>query len=279
MNQGPVAAVEERRPMPLESPPPRVIAKPSRVALEDARGSLKTAAPARAVADEAVDTPPEYDGRLITTPDATAELVEQFDRLSEALIRSQTAKNVRTVMISSAQPQEGRSLTAANLALALSQRYGKRVLLVDADPAKPSLHQFFNLRNETGLFDLLRNGYLQAGPLKVTSRLSVVPSGTSDPSEAELLASGDMKAFLQHASATYDWVVLDTAAASALPDAHLLAWLVDGVLMVVKAAQTSQAAVQRAVSEVGGHRVLGLVLNEVSSRAATRTPQAQSLRG
>jgi receptor protein-tyrosine kinase len=194
---------------------------------------------------------------------ADVTLVEQSRRLAAALHKAQLEKDIRTVMVVSAVEAEGKTLTAANLALTLSHSYQRRVLLVDADLRRPSVHTLFQLSNESGLGDVLRqpasHGQL---PLQQLARtLWVMTAGKPDPDPMGGLVSETMKRFLREGAEGFDWIVVDTPPVALLPDANVLAAMIDAALLVVSAGTTPYSLVTRAVSTIGRARILGAVLN------------------
>jgi capsular exopolysaccharide synthesis family protein len=170
-------------------------------------------------------------------------------------------------MVTSAEPGEGKSLTAANLALALSTSYRKRVLLVDADLRQPSLQGLFGADDAPGLSDcLLARGKTPAQPLGLSPTLSLLPAGYPEPNPLATLTSDRMKELLADQALRFDWVIVDAPPLAVFPDAHLLASLANGVVLVVGAGQTPLAAVEAAVKMVGRERVVGIVLNRAAPK-------------
>ena len=210
---------------------------------------------------------PSLDGKIVVTADASPAAIEQYDRLATKLVRCQVERGTRTVMVASALPREGRTLTAANLALALSEHHQKQVLLVDADLASPSIHTIFRVSNVMGLGDSLRAGRTQMPVIDVSARLAVLPAGPADPDPMEVLVSNPMRDFLREARPHFDFIVLDTPPVSTLTDAHLLAWLADAVVLVVQAKATPRQAVEGAIEDLGADRVLGIVFNRAGGAA------------
>jgi capsular exopolysaccharide synthesis family protein len=181
----------------------------------------------------------------------------------------QTHSGLKTLMISSALPRDGKTLTSTNLALTLSESYKRRVLLIDADLRKPSLHALFRLPNARGLAEGLRSEASGTLPLiEVTSRLTILPAGAPDHTPMAGLTSERMRAVLREASGRFDWVLIDTAPIGLISDASLLADQVDGVLLVIGAGSTDYQAVKRTVNEIGRDKILGVVLNRVSEEHA-----------
>ena len=164
-------------------------------------------------------------------------------------------------MVTSAVPREGKTLTATNLALTLSGLYGRRVLLIDADLRRPSVHELLRLPNRIGLGALLRADLAPLPLVDVSPQLSVLVAGPPDASPMAALASTRMKSVLEDAGTRFDWVIVDTPPVGLLPDANLIARWVDGVLLVIAARVTHYRAVQDALALLGPERVVGTVLN------------------
>jgi len=209
--------------------------------------------------------PPEIAQKVVVST-SQAGLIEQYRRLSAVMHHAQTERGARSVMIGSAVASEGKTLTATNLALTLSQSFDRRVLLIDADLRRPSLHEMFQLRNEHGLVDSLRQTEGGRLPVHMVSRnLWVLPAGrpTSDPMSG--LVSDAMKQLLADAAEQFDWVIVDTPPVALMPDANLLAGMIDTALLVVSANSTPYPLVQRAAAAIGTSRILGVILNRSTS--------------
>ena len=200
--------------------------------------------------------------KLIVGETVDSGLVEQYRNLAAVLHHAQKARNVRSVMVTSALPEEGKTLTATNLALTLSESYQRRVLLIDADLRRPRMREMFALPSSDGLTDSLalpRDGKLPVH--QVTPTLWVLSSGRILPDPMSLLVSPAMKELLDDAKESFDFVVVDTPPVGLLSDANLLAAMIDTTLLVVSAKSTPYPMVQRAAQAVGTNRVLGVVLN------------------
>jgi capsular exopolysaccharide synthesis family protein len=203
-------------------------------------------------------------GKVVIGRDTDPATVEQFRRLAASLHHEQAERGIKKVMVASAVPGEGKTLTALNLALTLSESYRRRVLLIDADLRCPRVHQMLNLPNVAGLNDALTNTrQSRAVLLPVSRRLSVLPAGRPNPDPMGALTSRRMAQLLNKAAATFDWVVVDTPPVVQLADANLLAAMVDVAVLVVEAGRTSYDLSDRAITALGRERVLGIVLNGV----------------
>jgi protein-tyrosine kinase len=187
---------------------------------------------------------------------------EQYRRLAAVLHDAHNTSGLRLIMVASAVAGEGKTLTASNLALTFSESYQKRVLLIDADLRRPSLHTVFRLDTALGLGDgLLSTGETKMLVRQVSPRLAVLPAGrpSSDPMAG--LTSERMRRLLDEAKQAFDWVILDTPPVMLLPDAHLLASMVEGAVLVVRAGSTPHELVKRSADAIGRSRILGVVLN------------------
>jgi capsular exopolysaccharide synthesis family protein len=282
---GPMRTAIEDAPalFPVEATASRtVIDAPSVIAAADVppaaarlSSELSAAAPAAEVeaapeaeATSAVD-PAARTGKLIIVGQHDNLLIEQFRRLAAVLHHAQQQRQARVVMIASAVPAEGKSLTATNLALTLSSSYEKRVLLIDADLRRPSLHAVLNVPNIDGLSTVLNDPRHTRLPImKVQENLWLLPAGRPDPNPTSLLTSPAMQQLLKDAATEFDWVIIDTPPVGLMPDANLLAAMVDAAFVVVHAGRTSFPLVKKAVDAIGLERVLGVVLNRAERSAA-----------
>ena len=173
----------------------------------------------------------------------------------------------KVIVVTSSFPEEGKSTTAGNLAISMSDTE-KKVLLIDCDIRKPSLHKKFKISNSKGLTELImgRSSFDEVS-YKYNENLTVITSGSKVPNPSELLASEVMNIFLQEARENFDYVVIDTPPVQLVTDAQILSSKADGTLLVVKAESTKKNQV---ASSVGLLRkvnatVMGTVLNAVKN--------------
>ena len=207
----------------------------------------------------------EAASKVVVGADPNGALVEQYRRLGAALHHHQLQGGAHTLMVTSAVASEGKTLTATNLALTLSHSYKRRVLLIDADLRRPSVHEVLRLPNSIGLTDSLRNGDCTNLRFQTVSpMLSVLTAGRADSDPMAGLVSDTMSRILTQAAAQFDWVIVDTPPVALLPDANLLAAMIDTALLVVSANATPYPLVARAVQAIGEQRILGVVLNRMA---------------
>jgi capsular exopolysaccharide synthesis family protein len=171
------------------------------------------------------------------------------------------------IAVTSSQPLEGKTTTAANLALALALG-GSRVLLIDADMRRPGLHKTIGVQNGAGLSHLLVGQARVREAIQRTSEpnLYVVTAGRTPPNPSELLASERMNVLLSNlAHGPFDWVVIDTPPVLAVTDAVIIAQKVAGVVFVVGSEMTRRVHAERALETLQSGRVrgIGVVLNRV----------------
>src|SRR6185436_13822293 len=156
--------------------------------------------------------------------------LEQFRKLGASLHEMQRLRGTRVVMITSAVAGEGKSFTAANIAITLSASYGRQVLLVDADLRRPALHELFGAPEDDGLTTGLASADRQIPIWRISPTLGLIPAGPPEPDPMQALTSPRMRALVEEACSTFDWIIIDTPPLDALADAALLVSLADGVI-------------------------------------------------
>jgi len=214
--------------------------------------------------------PEAADGNELVVGASHSMAKESYRVLRTNLQFAAVDHSLRTLLVTSPSPSEGKSLTAANLAAAMAQA-GRRVILVDADLHRPRLHRIFKLPNSAGLTSALldhdkgTDGLLQETPVE---GLRVLTSGQLPPNPAELLGSSRMRELLEQMTGQADIVVLDSPPATALADSAILATQSDGVLLVLDAGHTRRDMAGRALSALQQvkARVVGAVLNRMPVR-------------
>lgn len=206
---------------------------------------------------------------LVTIYDATSSGAEAYRTLRTNLIFSQAVQTLRTLVVTSAAPSEGKTTTVANLAVAFAQQ-GMRVLVVDCDLRRSRLHKVFSIPREPGLTEFVLGQLDQEAVTHESgvTGLYVLPSGRLPPNPAELLGGSKMRDALTALSGAFDMVMLDTPPLLAASDASIVATLADGVVMVVRAGVTEIEAGQQAMQQLSsvGARVVGAVLNDPDSK-------------
>jgi capsular exopolysaccharide synthesis family protein len=195
---------------------------------------------------------------------------EAYRVLRTNLIFSNPTQKLKSLVVTSAESGEGKTTTAANLALTLA-RQGMRILLIDCDLRRPQLHRVFGIDGDLGLIDVLleRASVSEATYSGGVESLSILPRGNFDSAALEVLGSPRMRSCLAECSRHYDMVILDTPPVLVAADAATIGALADGVLLVTRAGRTSRNDVRHAFQQltaVGGH-VVGWVLNDPDNTA------------
>lgn len=194
-------------------------------------------------------------------------VVEEYRKLAGSLHQAQIDHQMQVVLVASAVPGEGKSLTAANVALTLTTSYSRRVLLIDADLRRPSLHALFRAPVTTGLSEGLdaatasRVSAIQLSPL-----LALLPAGRPVANPVPLLTSERMAELVRDARQHFDWIVIDTPPVGILTDANLLTRESDAALLVIHADRTPYGLVQKAVQAIGKPKIFGVVMNRVEAQ-------------
>ena len=174
----------------------------------------------------------------------------------------------RAIVVTSSVPGEGKSTTSGNLALSLAQS-GNKVLLVDCDMRKPSIHKKFKISNISGTAELLlRKESFEDVANFYNENLTIITAGKIPPNPSEMLSSRAMTAFIKEMKKEFKYIILDTPPLQAVTDAQVLSTKADGVLLVVRAGSTKRDAVLNSVDlikKVKG-KVIGMVLNGVENK-------------
>jgi len=227
-------------------------------------GSSLIAVPASADQLTLWRSDPETAGKLVGTDGFLPSAMEQYRKLAAILHHAQMERGLKVIMTSSAMPGEGKSLTSVNLALTLSDSYRKRVLLIDVDLRRPTVQRIFGLPPVGGLTEALTaDEDRQIVLTRVSDSLFVLPAGRPESDPMSGLTSDRMKRVLAQAASHFDWVLVDSPPVGLLPDASLLATLVDGVLLVIRSGKAPFPLVKRAVEIITHQRILGVVMNAI----------------
>lgn len=202
---------------------------------------------------------------LVVVQAPRSAAAEAYRSLSTNIQFSSLDKDVKTLLVTSVSPDEGKSVVLANLAVTMAEN-GRKIIVVDCDLRRPSLHALFGLRDTPGLTSMVLDESL-APPIQATSvaNVSFVAAGPPPPNPSELLASARFGRALDAIAAQGDMIVLDAAPVTAVTDASILATRIDGVLLVVDSGRTRRDPARRAKEQLEqvGARLLGVVLTNV----------------
>jgi len=217
-----------------------------------------------AVSNVAINSPD-----IITINDPDSPISEEYRNLKSMVVRLTKQKGFQnTLMVTSALVGEGKSITAINLAITLSQEYDHTVLLIDADLRNPSLHDYFNIKPKIGLSDYLVKGIEVEAALVKTGigKLTFLPAGKKVKNPVELLSSNMMKEFINEISHRYSdrYIIIDTPPVLLFAETRSIGSVVDGTIFVVKEGMTSLHNIRDALDILKNNNVLGILYNNAS---------------
>jgi len=205
------------------------------------------------------------DPKLVCLHEPTSPAAECFKILRSRLLLGDAEKPGRVIMVTSAEPQDGKSLVAANLAISIAQGIDSYVLLVDCDLRRPALHKTFGVQVREGLREYLEGGrsiesYLVTTPL---ARLTLIPAGRPTDSPSELLGSPRMRQLVEELKGRYQdcFLIFDTPPARFFADVAYLFSIVDVAVLVVRCGKTSRQQVKDLIDGTGSEKFLGVVFN------------------
>jgi len=204
---------------------------------------------------------------LVTQVRPQSQMAESYRALRTSLLLSNSGAPPKVIAVTSALPQEGKTTTSINTAVVLAQK-GVRVLLIDADLRRPSIHKTLGMGPHSGLSNVLTGSTTLEQAISRTSilpNLFVLPAGTPPPNPAELLASTNMRDVLNQLREQYDHIVIDTPPSLSVTDAVVLSPRADAVVLVIRSGQTTKQALRRSrdiLMQVNA-KVVGVLLNAV----------------
>jgi capsular exopolysaccharide synthesis family protein len=191
-------------------------------------------------------------------------VAERYRAIRTRLMMSEDAGPLRSILVTSPGPRDGKSITAANLALTMAQEFQRNVVLVDADLRGSSVHSLFGIEAAPGLAEVLAGeATLDEALIYLPEyRLTILPAGKTPQFPTELLGSAAMRRTIDTLRARFDRILVDLPPVTPLADVGTVAPLADGVVMVVRAGVTQRPALDRALGVFDDDTVLGVVLND-----------------
>jgi capsular exopolysaccharide synthesis family protein len=208
-----------------------------------------------------VSIPPE--SRLVCLTDENSLAAEKFRLLGVRLRQLQQTRPLKKILITSAIPNEGKSMVAANLACTLARKKQQRVLLIDGDLRRPSLARYFGLGGAQGLNEWLHN---EPGSSANIYRLDsaglwILPGGSTPHNPLELMQTGTLATLLEQLAGRFDWIVIDTPPMIPLADTSVWARLVDGILLVVRRGTCEKRQLEKTLEALDQSKLLGTLIN------------------
>lgn len=205
---------------------------------------------------------------LIAHNDLKNPATEAYRVIRTSIQFAQASKELKTLAVTSCTPNEGKSMTVANLAVVLTQA-GKSVLLLDCDMRNPIVHKNFGLSNKLGLSSCISMDTPLSAAVQATKvdNLYALTSGVIPPNPSELLGSERMRELLQEAREIYDYVLIDTPPVMPVTDALIVSRFVDGMILVIASAEIKVEMARDVKNQLinAGANILGVVLNKVRS--------------
>jgi protein-tyrosine kinase len=213
---------------------------------------------------------PDPNVNVFMSSELSVHGAEQFRTLRSRLYQLRGTQPLKTILITSALPADGKTFVTNNLAQAIVQQPDRRVLLIDADLRRARLHVPLGAPTSPGLTEYLRG---EADEMDIIQHgqegnLFFIAGGNEAPDPSEVLSNGRLKMLLDRLTPVFDWIIVDSPPCLPVADAIGLAHLCDGVLLVVRAGSTPVEAARKASQELQGRNVLGVVLNAVDKKHA-----------
>jgi len=203
---------------------------------------------------------------VFSNPTLNSHGAEQFRTLRSRLYQLRgNGQPLRTLLVTSSVPDEGKTFVVANLAQAIVRQPDRRALIIDTDLRCARMHTVLGAPPAPGLSDYLRGKANEMAVIQhgQDGNLCFIAGGNEVTNPSELLSNGRLKALLERVTPVFDWVILDSPPCLPVADATILAGLCDGVVLVVRAGATPSPTVRRACQEMQGRNVVGVVLNAV----------------
>lgn len=204
---------------------------------------------------------------LATAREEKTIVVEEFNKLRSTVIAlTKGEKFLNTLLVTSTASEEGKSMTALNLAISLAKEQDHTVLLVDTDLRRPSVHKYLDIKPEVGLVHCLRDGLpIEKALIKTgVGKLVVLPAGEALKDPLDLLSSNRMKEIIRELKERYPerYVIFDTPPSFPFADAGVLAAYLDATLFVVREGKANKSDVEKTIEEFKAHNLLGIVYND-----------------
>lgn len=202
---------------------------------------------------------------VFANPALSEHGAEQFRTLRSRLYQSRHSQPLRSLLVTSSVPGEGKTFVTVNLAQAIIRQPDRRAIVIDADLRCPRVHTLLGAPAAPGLTDYLRGEVDETAVIQFSpeGNLCLIPGGSDVTNPSELLSNGRLGTLIGRLAPVFDWIILDSPPCLPVADASILAGISDGVLLVVKSGSTPSAVAQRARQELQTRNIIGVVLNAV----------------
>ena len=216
---------------------------------------------------ESLVNPDAVDKRIVCITDPQSYTTEQYKKLRARILQATAKDSLNTIMVTSPEMGEGKTVTAINLAVAIANEIDHTVLLVDADFKHPSILKYLGIESKYGLSDFL-TGRVELSDILIKTgigKLVVLPAGNSPENAAELLSSEKMKGLVHELKHRYRdrYIIFDSSPVLLASDTLPVSSHMDGIVLVIQAARTTPKSASHAVSLIKGSNILGIVFNNV----------------
>lgn len=226
----------------------------------------KSSSAAPVLTAQTVGSLENWDERLLSATESLSGIAESFRKLRTLILHPENDNPARSIMILSAEPQEGKSFVCANLGVSIANDVGRKALLVDCDLRRPSLHNLFGLKCPKGLVDYLRGNEEDISSLIFPTglpKLSILPAGSPPENPSELVSSGTMSAVVSELTNRYDdrLILLDSPPFQVASEALILSQLADKIILVVRWGKAGREVIKKMVDSIGPEKIVGVVFN------------------
>jgi protein-tyrosine kinase len=221
---------------------------------------------APAIETQTVRNLENWDERLLSATETLSGTAESFRKLRTLILHPENEKPARSVLILSAEPQEGKSFVCANLGVSIANDVSRKALLIDCDLRRPTLHNLFGLKCPKGLADHLCGKEENVSSLIFATGLpdlSIIPAGSPPSNPSELISSGKMSAVIKKLTNRYDdhLILLDSPPFQAASEALILSQLADKIILVVRWGKAGREVIKKMADTVGPEKIIGVVFN------------------
>jgi len=221
-----------------------------------------------------------WDEKLKISTSRLSVVGENIHKLRAKILHPEDGKKIRSILITSSSPQEGKSFICSNLAISIAKSIKRHALMVDCDLRRPNLHALFGTSPEKGLADYLLHRESIPSLLQPTGldKLSLIPAGMPPENPSELLSAENMAALVDEMAARYDdrLLLLDTPPLHAASETLVLSQMVDKIIFVVRWGKSSPDEVEKAVEQLNNNKILGIVFNAFETNILDRATKGLS---